>query len=134
MRSFFKDSSVNWVQNTPVATTVNTSTPTTIAEVVINCKGRGTVLIIGSGDGNPNNGSADWNTIQIFVDGAACGPFIIIQGSGASANHGWGITRMANVGPGSHTIQIKAANGSGSITYGETGASQGPSLVAVELN
>lgn len=123
----------NWAQNTPTAVTVNTTTPTAIATVTFTSLGEGPAFAWASGDLNPNTGT-DWNNIQIYLNGSAVGPSIIAQGSGSSSNNPWALTRGLGVlSVGSHTIQVRAWNGSGSATYGETGNGQAPSLVVVEL-
>lgn len=126
-------SQTNWAQNTPSAVSVNTTTPTTIATVTFTSRGRGPVLAIGSGDANPGVGG-NWHWIALYLDGNQVNPLIINQTAGNSWNNPFAIVRMLGVlSAGSHTIQMRAWQGSGEITYGETGNNQAPSLVVVEL-
>ncbi len=113
------------------AVTVSTATPTTIASVTITTTGK-PVLLIGSGDCNPN-AAGDWNYIAIYRDSTRVGKFIINQTSGASYNNPFGITHIDTPGAGTYTYTLKANQGSGTITYGETGNDQAPTIVAVEL-
>lgn len=126
-------SQTNWAQNTPSAVSVNTTTPTTIATVTFTSRGRGPVLAIGSGDANPGV-AGNWHWISLYLNGNQINPLIINQTSGASYNNPFAIVRMLGVlSAGSHTVQMRAWQGSGEITYGETGNNQAPSLVVVEL-
>lgn len=129
--SRFASGGANWAQNTPSVTTVNTENPTVIATVTFTSLGEGPVFAFGHGDANPNTGT-DWNDLAIYLNTVRVLPYITFQGAGNSSNHAWAIVRGLGVlSAGSHTVEIRAWNGSGSMTYGER--STGPSLVVVEL-
>jgi hypothetical protein len=123
--------SQNYAVSSATAVTVSSATPTTIASVTITTTGK-PVLLIGTGDCNPNAGG-DWNYIGIYRDSTRVGKLIINQTSGASYNNPFGITHIDTPGAGTYTYTLKANQGSGTITYGETGNDQAPTIVAVEL-
>lgn len=126
-------SQTNWAQNTPTVTTVNTTTPTVIATTTITLRGRGPVLVIGTGDGNPS-ALNDWNYIAIYINGNQQTPYIVCVGPQASGNNPFAITRMfSGLSAGSNTFTLRAWQGQGTMVYGEVGTVNAPSLVVVEL-
>lgn len=126
-------SQTNWAQNTPTVTTVNTATPTVIATTTITLRGRGPVLVIGTGDGNPS-ALNDWNYIAIYINGNQQTPYIVCVGPQASGNNPFAITRMfSGLSAGSNTFTLRAWQGQGTMVYGEVGTVNAPSLVVVEL-
>jgi hypothetical protein len=114
------------------AVTVNTTTPTTIASCSITTGGK-PVLLVGTGDGNPNQ-SGGWHILQIYRDATAVGKLVINENAGgSSANCPFALCFIDAPGAGTYTYTIKANQGSGSFTYGETGDGQAPTILAVEL-
>lgn len=113
------------------AITVATSTPTVICSTTITTTGK-PVLLISSGDCNPAV-AGDWHYIQFAIGGTAIGKFIINQCAGASYNNPWAIVTVHQPPAGTWTFQTRAWQGVGSITYGETGSGQAPTIVAVEI-
>ena len=121
----------NWSMSNATSVTVNTGTPTTIASCSITTNGR-PVLIIGTGDANPA-AAGDWNYITIYRGESQIGKLIINQTSGASHNNPFGITTIDSPAAGTYTYSLRAYNGAGSITYGEIGNVQAPTIIAMEL-
>ena len=128
---FTSSVSTNYQISNATAVTVNTSTPTTIASVTITTVGK-PVFLIGTGDANPTT-AGDWNYIALYRDSTQVGKLIINQTSGASYNNPWAITHIDAPAAGTYTYTIKAYTGVGTIVYGETGNSQAPTLIAMEL-
>jgi hypothetical protein len=115
------------------AVTVNTSTPTTVVSRSITIRSGSKVLITACGDMNPGT-TGDWQYYQIYRDTAAVGQRYIGQTSGGSHNLPFSITTLdAPSTNGTYTYSLKAYNGSGSITYGETGSVQTPTIVVQEI-
>lgn len=121
----------NWSMSDATSVTVNTGTPTTIASCSITTNGR-PVLIIGTGDANPAT-AGDWNYITIYRGESQIGKLIINQTSGASHNNPFGITTIDSPTAGTYTYSLRAYQGAGSITYGEIGNVQAPTIIAMEL-
>lgn len=114
------------------AVTVNTGTPTTIASCSITTTGKA-VILVGTGDGNPNQ-SGGWHYLQFYRDSTAIGKFIISENAGGtSANCPFALCFIETPSAGTYTYTIKANQGSGSFTYGETGNGQAPTIFAVEV-
>ena len=121
----------NWSMSNATSVTVNTGTPTTIASCSITTNGR-PVLIIGTGDANPG-AVGDWNYITIYRGESQIGKLIINQTSGASHNNPFGVTTIDSPAAGTYTYSLRAYTGAGSITYGEIGNVQAPTIIAMEL-
>jgi hypothetical protein len=121
----------NWSMSNATSVTVNTTTPTTIASCSITTSGR-PVLIIGTGDANPA-AAGDWNYIAIYRGESQIGKLIINQTSGASHNNPFGITTIDSPAAGTYTYSLRGYQGTGSITYGEIGNVQAPTIIAMEL-
>jgi hypothetical protein len=119
------------VGSNAVAITVNTTTPTTIASVTITTKGK-PVFIMGCGDMNPDV-AGNWNYFVIYRNGGAVSKIYIGQTAFGSYNLPFSICMIDSPGAGSHTYDLRAYQGVGVITYGETGNSQAPTLVAIEV-
>ena len=128
------NTSVNIATGTPFVTTVNTGTPTNIATVSLTVKGGRPVLLMASGDANPSSNDNAWNYIRLYRDETAIGSLMIQQCTGGSNNQAFGIVALdPSPSAGTYTYSLRAYNGSGPLTYGETGAVQGPAIVALEL-
>ena len=123
--------SQNFSVSSATAITVNTSTPTTIASTSITTTGK-PVLLVATGDCNPAV-AGDWHYLQIYRNGSRVGKIIINQTSGASHNNPFALCHIDTPAAGTHTYTLMASQGSGSITYGETGNDQAPTILAVEL-
>jgi hypothetical protein len=123
--------SQNFSVSSATAITVNTTTPTTIASTSITTTGK-PVLLVATGDCNPAV-SGDWHFLRIDRAGSRVGKLIINQTSGASHNNPFALCHIDTPSAGTHTYELKAYQGSGSITYGETGNDQAPTILAVEL-
>jgi hypothetical protein len=114
------------------AVTVNTATPTTIASVTITTTGK-PVLLVASGDGNPNQ-AGGWHNLRLYRDSTPIGKLIISENAGGdSANCPFALTHIDTPSAGTYTYTVKAWQGSGSFLYGETGNDQAPTLCVVEL-
>jgi len=115
------------------AVTVNTSTPTTIVSRSITIRSGSKVLITACGDMNPGT-AGDWQRYRIYRDTAAVGQRYIGQCADSSYNLPFSITTLdAPSASGTYTYSLKAYNGVGSITYGETGSTQTPTIVVQEI-
>jgi dipeptidyl aminopeptidase/acylaminoacyl peptidase len=128
---YVKRSGANYAISNGPAVTVNSATPTTIASITITTTGR-PVLLIGTGDANPNT-AGDWNWIAIYRDSTQVGKVIINQTSGGSYNNPFAVSHIDAPSQGTYTYTIKAYQGVGVITYGETGSTQAPTLIGIEL-
>lgn len=128
------NTSVNIATGTPFSTTVNTGTSTNIATVSLTVKGGRPVLVMASGDANPSTNENAWNYLQLFRGETGIGPYMIQQTTGASNNQAFGIVALdPSPSAGTYTYSLRAWNGNGPLTYGETGAAQGPAIIALEL-
>lgn len=128
------NTSVNIATGTPFVTTVNTTASTNIATVSLTVKGGRPVLVMASGDANPSTVNDAWNYLQLFRGETGIGSYVIQQTSGASNNQAFGIVALdPSPSAGTYTYSLRAWNGSGPLTYGETGAAQGPAIIALEL-
>ena len=124
--------SMTYGVSSATAITVNTATPTAICSVTITTKGK-PILIVATGDGNPNQ-AGGWHILQIYRDGSAIGKSIINENAGgASCNGPFALTHIDVPAAGSHTYEVRAWQGSGSFLYGESGDSQAPNIAVVEL-
>lgn len=113
------------------AITVATTTPTVIASCTITTHGY-PVLLVATGDCNPDVGG-NWHYLDLAIGGTRVGKLVINQTSNPSYNNPWALTHIHTPPAGTHTFQVRAWQGSGTITYGETGDQQAPTIVAVEL-
>lgn len=121
----------NVVSNATVIT-VNTITPTVIASCTITTKGY-PVLLVATGDQNPNQ-AGGWHYVQFAINDIAIGKLIINENAGGnSKNCPFALTTIHHPPAGTHTFQVRAWQGSGSMTYGESGDVHAPTIVAVEL-
>lgn len=117
------------------AITVNTSTPTAIATVSITPQRTSSrILIIATGDGNPNQ-SAGWHMYQIYRDSTAVGGRYINENAGnASKNCPFSVAHIDHPNTTSAvSYSVRVHKGSGSFTYGEQGNIQGTTILAVEI-
>jgi hypothetical protein len=123
--------SANWGISSASATTVSSTTYTTIASVSLTTRGN-PVLLSASGDMNPTT-AGGWNRIRLFRGATAIGNWIICQSTAASVNVPFGLTHIDPVSAGTYTYTVRAQQGSGTCVYGEEGAGQAPTLIALEL-
>jgi hypothetical protein len=116
-----------------VAVTVNTTTPTSICNVTIAVSGTKKIMIVATGDGNPNQ-TGGWHNLALYRDGTLIGKAIINEnGGGSSKNCPWALCHLDQPTAGTRTYEVRAWQGSGSFTYGEVGDSQAPTILAVEI-
>jgi hypothetical protein len=128
------NTSVNIATGTPFVTTVNTTSSTNIATVSLTVKGGRPVLVMASGDANPSTNDNAWNYIQLFRGETGIGRYLIQQTSGPSNNQAFGIVALdPSPSAGTYTYSLRAWNGDGPLTYGETGTGQAPVIIALEL-
>jgi len=114
------------------AITVNTTTPTTICSTSITVSSR-PILIIATGDQNPNQ-NGGFHALRLYRDSTAIGKLIYNENEGfTSKNCPFAISTIDEPTAGTYTYSLKAYQGSGSMTYGETGDAQAPTIVAVEI-
>ena len=113
------------------AITVATATPTIIASVTITTKGK-PVFVLGLGDMNPAVGG-DWQNYRIYRNGTAIGKSYIGQTAALSYNLPFSVCLIDTPSAGTHTYELRAWQGVGTITYGETGDVQAPTIIAIEV-
>jgi hypothetical protein len=124
-------SMANSVSNA-TAITVNTGTPTAIASCSITTTGK-SVLLVGTGDGNPNQ-AGGWQRLRLYRGETAIGKQIISENPGGnSANCPFAVCFIDTPSAGTYTYSIRAWQGSGSFTYGEEGDVQAPTIWASEV-
>jgi hypothetical protein len=124
-------SMANSVSNA-TAITVNTSTPTAIASCSITTTGK-SVLLVGTGDGNPNQ-AGGWQRLRLYRGETAIGKQVINENAGGtSANCPFAVCFIDTPSAGTYTYSIRAWQGSGSFTYGEEGDVQAPTIWASEV-
>jgi hypothetical protein len=129
--TYVKKSGANYAISNATSTTVNSATPTIIASLTITTNGR-PIFLNSTGDMNPTGGSG-WNYLQLYRDATAIGKFIIIEASADTNNQGYALTHIDTPAAGTYTYTVRANRGSGTTIYGETGNSQAPTLIAIEL-
>lgn len=115
-----------------VAITVATSTRTTIASTTITTTGK-PVLIVGTGDGNPNQ-AGGWHRAGLAINGTPIGKYIISENAGnTSKNCPFAVCHIHQPPAGTWTFQLQAWQGTGSFTFGEEGDVQAPTILAMEI-
>ena len=91
------------------------------------------ILLFATGDGNPTASGA-WNRIRFFRDSTEIGNYVIMQTSGNSYNLVFALHTLDSPSSTSAiTYSIKAQQGGGTMTYGEEGATQSPTITAIEV-
>lgn len=123
--------STNYAQSDAVSITVNTTTPTAVCSVTLTTLGK-PVLLLAAGDRNPL-ADATWHWGQFFRDSTPIGKVYIGQQSFASYNQPFAHCHVDTPAAGTYSYQFRVWQGSGSIQYGETGNSQAPTIIAMEL-
>jgi hypothetical protein len=129
--TYVRKSGANYAISNATSTTVNSATPTIIASLTITTNGR-PIFLNSTGDMNPTGGSG-WNYLQLYRDASAIGKFIIIEATADTNNQGYALTHIDTPAAGTYTYTVRAYRGSGTTIYGETGNSQAPTLIAIEL-
>ena len=116
------------------AVTVNSTTYTSLVSLNITPSATTSkILLMATGDGNPAS-SGDWNYLRFFRDSSVIGNYIIFQTGGGSHNHAWALHTLDSPSSTSQiTYSIRGQNGQGSMTYGETGGLQTPTITALEI-
>ena len=124
--------STNYAVSDAVASTVATTTPTSVCSVTLTTLGK-PVLLFAAGDSNPNQ-AGGWHYYQFYRDNTAIGKRYINENSGgASTNDPWATTFIDAPAAGTYSYQLRVWQGSGSFTYGEDGNVQAPTIIAMEL-
>lgn len=114
------------------AITVATTTPTAVASVTVTTSGK-PVLLIGTGDGNPNQ-AGGWHRAALFRGDTQVSKFIINENAGGvSANCPFAVCHIDSPSAGTYTYSLRVWQGSGSFTFGEENDGQAPTIVAVEI-
>ena len=91
------------------------------------------ILLFATGDGNPGTGTV-WNYIRFFRDSTDIGNYVIMQTAGSSYNSVFALHTLDSPSSTSAiTYKIQAKQGSGTMTYGEEGATQSPTITAIEV-
>jgi hypothetical protein len=119
---------VSATNSTPV--TLNTTTPTDVISLIITTKLPGSNLLILFSDDHNGDSNGSWKYVSPYVDGVEYGKHISSITT-AGFQDIVNITRL--VGPvtqGSHTVAIKAYNGSAQSTFHEAGNAN---LVVLEV-
>jgi len=114
--------------------TVNSTTYTSLVSLNITPSATTSkILLFATGDGNPAS-TGDWNRVRFSRDSTEIGNNIIYQTSGGSHNHAWALHTLDSPSSTSQiAYSIRAQNGAGSITYGEAGSIQTPTITALEI-
>ena len=113
---------------------INTTTPTIICSISITPrKTSNKILLIASGDMNVDIGG-NWHKLQFYRDSSAIGKFIVAVGDNNSTNTPFALTHVDSPNTtNSITYSVKANQGNGSCTYGESGDGEAPTIVAIEF-
>ena len=122
------------VQGIATAITVGTATPTTIVQANITVQQGSKVFVTGCGDMNPAN-AGEWHYYQIYRDSSAVSQRYIGQSAGISYNLPFSISyvEISGLNAGTYTYSLRAFQGVGTMTYGETGNIQAPTIVLMEI-
>jgi hypothetical protein len=123
--------SQNYAISNATAISVSTTTPTVIASCTLTTTGK-PILLLTSGDSNPA-AAGDWHYLQFAINGTAIGKLIINQQSGASHNNAFSLVHIHQPPAGTYTFQVRAWQGVGTNTFGETGDGQAPTIIAMEI-
>ena len=121
-------------KNGDAAVTVNSTTYTALVSVSITPSSTSSkILLIADGNGNPTS-SGDWNRLRFFRDSTEIGNTTKFQTSGASANIPFAHHTLDSPSSTSAiTYSIRAQQGGGTMTYGEDGAVESPTITAIEV-
>ena len=120
--------SANYVVANTTPTTVNTSTPTSVASLTITTNGR-PVMLIGCADMNTDNGG--WQWMALYRGETRLNMYKTEWGD-AGVNRAQNICFRDHPSAGTYTYQMRAFQGAGSSTYGEAGSNAAPAFVAIE--
>lgn len=114
--------------------TVNTATPTIIASATITPRSTSSVIsLTATGDMNAAVGG-NWHVLQLYRDSTAIGKLIVAGGDNNSTNVPFALVHIDSpASTSSITYSVKANQGSGSCTYGESGDDEAPTLVVLEF-
>jgi hypothetical protein len=114
--------------------TISTVTPTIIASATITPRSTSSViLLIATGDMNVAVGG-NWQVLQLYRDSTAIGKLIVAGGDNNSTNVPFGLVHIDSpASTSSITYSVKANQGFGSCTYGESGDDEAPTLVILEF-
>lgn len=119
-------------QSSATAITVATITDTAVASCALTTTGKA-VYITACGDANPNQ-AGGWHWYMLYRDGSIISKkYINENAGGVSKNCPFAINHIDYPAAGSHTYELRVAQGSGSFLYGESGDYQAPSLSVMEV-
>jgi hypothetical protein len=129
--SFPTATAQNYGLSNATAVTINSGSGT-IASCSITSVGK-PILINLTGDINPVGGPS-WCYLYIYRNGSPIGKFIIAESPGASTNIPFALSTIDIPGAGTHTYTgYTTIGGANPIQFGETGNSQAPTILAIEL-
>ena len=121
------------VSNVGTAISVSTGTPTVVVQSSITVVANSRVLAFACGDMNPTD-TGNWHYFQIYRDSSAVGQIYIGQTAAGSYNLPFSIVTFDTaLSAGTYTYSLRVNQGSGSITYGEIGNQQAPTIVLMEV-
>ena len=121
------------VQNIGSAVTTNSATPTTVASASITIQATSKVHAYCVGDMNAA-ADDDWNYFRIYRDSTAIGQRYIAQAVKSSYNLPFSTAHLDTPGSaGTYTYTLKCWRGVGSMTYGEEGNGQAPTMILMEI-
>ena len=121
------------VQNIGLAVTTSSATPTTFASGTITIQANSKVHISCVGDMN-SGGVSHWNYYRIYRGTIAVSNRYIGQAEQTSHNLPFSIQYLDQPsGAGTYTYNVKGWQGVGTMTYGETGTVQAPTVILMEI-
>lgn len=121
------------VSGVGTAISVSTGTPTIVVQASITILQGSRVLVSALGDMNPAVGG-NWHNYRLYRDETGIGQSYIGQTAAASYNLPFSISALdVALTAGSYTYSLRVWQGSGAITYGETGNIQAPTIVLMEI-
>lgn len=121
------------VKATPYATSVATTTYTTVASVSITVTQGSSVFALVTGNAN-FNGDGSWHRMRFHRDGTGVGNSTVAVGSGGSHNHVFALSLVDQaLNAGTYEYTLKVQQGAGSADYGEEGAVDGPQITLMEI-
>jgi hypothetical protein len=114
------------------AVTINSATATTLASVTLTTTGK-PVMLTSCGDSNPGQ-DGGWFFVRLYRDTTEIGKRYIAENQGTtSQNYMFAVSTIDEVAAGTYTYSVKAYQGSGTHTFGETGDVQAATITAHEI-
>lgn len=119
-----------------IATTISVATtdPTTVVQASITVQQGSKVFATACGDMNPTN-AGDYHYYRIYRDSSSISQVYIGQTASGSYNLPFSISYVETSGlnAGTYTYSLKVFQGVGTITYGEIGNVQAPTIILMEI-